>query len=66
MKTIRKKFSGAKLFAAIVITLTIGELVGWQLSKLYDVHFNPVLVGALCVGGAAAVMAWLYEGADVD
>lgn len=66
MKTVRKKFSGHKLLAAILVTLAIGETVGWQLSQLYDVRFNPVLIGALCVGTAAAVMAWIYDGADVD
>ena len=50
------------LIVAMVIAVSIGEIVAWQVMKSLGVRFDPTAVAAVCVGAVAAVVALLYDG----
>lgn len=47
---------------AMVVAVTIGELVAWQISRAYHVRFAPALVAAICVGLVAFIVSLIYDG----
>lgn len=52
------------LLAAMVIVVLIGETIAWYVTKLFDLRFPAVAVGAVCVGLVAAAASWLYDGRE--
>ena len=52
------------LIAAMVVAVAVGEALGWQISRAFDVRFPAVAVAALSVGLVAVVVSFLYDGSD--
>ena len=52
------------LVLAMILTTVLGETIAWQISRTFGVRFDPVAVGAVCVGATAAIVAWIYDGRD--
>jgi hypothetical protein len=50
------------LILAMLAAVVVGEFATWYASRLLNVRFPPVAVGAVCVGLVAAVVAWCYDG----
>jgi len=50
--------------AAMVLAVTIGETIAWQVSRSFSVRFDPAAVGAICVGVVAVVVSAIYDGRD--
>ena len=65
MKTARR-FKGSWFFLAIIVAISIGELVAWEAASRLGVRNNPLVVAFVCTGLVAAVASVLYEGCDVD
>lgn len=63
MKTIHH-LKARWLLATMLLAVTVGELVAWQVTTALKWRFPSVAVAAVCVGLVAAGVAWLYDGRE--
>ena len=52
------------LLLAMILTTVVGETIGWQLSRTFDLRFPSIAIGAVCVGLTAVIVAAIYDGRD--
>ena len=52
------------LLLAMVLATVIGETIAWQISRSFHTRFDPVAVGAVCIGLTAVLTAAIYDGRD--
>lgn len=52
------------LVLATVLVTVIGETIAWQISRSFQVRYDPVAIGALCIGVTVGITAWLYDGRE--
>lgn len=64
MKTTRT-FKGRWFMFAIAVAIVIGEVIAWELSRMFGIRNSPFTVAFLSAGVVAALAMVLYEGADI-
>ena len=52
------------LLIAMAVALLVGETIAWYVTKLLEVRFPAVAVGAVCIGLVVAAVSWLYDGTE--
>jgi hypothetical protein len=52
------------LAAAMFVGVLIGELIAWQLSRSFDLRFEPILAAAAAMLAVALFVSFNYDGTD--
>jgi hypothetical protein len=50
------------LLAAVVVTVTVTEIIAWQVCRALALRFDHVAIGAAAAGLVLAFVAWRYDG----
>ncbi len=52
------------LLTAMVLTVVLGEIIAWYVTRLFHWRFPAVAIAAVCVGLVGALVAEFYDGQD--
>jgi hypothetical protein len=59
-----KHLRASWLLLAMLIVVTLGEVIAWQICTAFGWRFPAVTIAAVCIGLVAAFVSWQYDGLD--